>query len=207
MPPTDPHAIRAYAEVLTGILSVVREAASDSRPVWTHAESAERFKSLLLQLRERRQAALVAGVDVGQPIDNMRSLLNNCQVACYGHKRREEQHGSAYAHEFLESNLASCLDELNDLAVLAERQAKAPVQVKEGEPKPELNPSATAVLAIIRSQPPGVCIQGKEIIKKMRERKSPISEATLRKHILPKLKSYGVVNHPAAGGYLIQKGG
>lgn len=67
-----------------------------------------------------------------------------------------------------------------------------------------LGKTEKAVLAIIKSQPKGNGINGKEIIKKLKDKGILIAESSLRKHILPKLiAGHGVVNHRAAGGYLI----
>jgi hypothetical protein len=72
------------------------------------------------------------------------------------------------------------------------------------DPRQQLADTESIVLAIIRAQPKGRGIAGKEIIKKLKAKKIQIKESTLRKHILPKLrKHYGVINHRAAGGYLI----
>jgi repressor of nif and glnA expression len=58
-------------------------------------------------------------------------------------------------------------------------------------------------LLIIKTQPKGKGINGKGIIKQLKNKGIELAESSLRKHVLPKLKSYGVVNHRAAGGYLI----
>jgi hypothetical protein len=66
-----------------------------------------------------------------------------------------------------------------------------------------LNKTESAVLSIIRGQPKGQGITGKEILKKLREKHINIAYSYLRRHILQKLKNQGVTNHPAAGGYVI----
>lgn len=64
-----------------------------------------------------------------------------------------------------------------------------------------LGPTAQEVLKIIESLTKGQGMTGKEIIAELKKRKMSIKESSLRKHIIPKLKSYGIVNIPSAGGY------
>jgi hypothetical protein len=53
--------------------------------------------------------------------------------------------------------------------------------------------------------PKGKGIAGKEIIGKLKKQRIALSESTLRKHIIPKLKTdYKVENDRSAGGYLIR---
>jgi hypothetical protein len=60
------------------------------------------------------------------------------------------------------------------------------------------------VLAIIKEQPKGKGIGGKEIIAALEKQGVDLKEGTLRRHILPVLKEYHhVQNIPAAGGYLL----
>ena len=67
-----------------------------------------------------------------------------------------------------------------------------------------LNRTDRAVLSIIKAQPKGQGVSGKEILKRLKDKHIIIVESTLRKHVLPKLmKHHGVVNHKAAGGYLV----
>lgn len=67
-----------------------------------------------------------------------------------------------------------------------------------------LKPTLAAVLDVIRTQPKGKGISGKGIIKALKARKIHLKESTLRRHYVSKLKeSFGVVNCPAAGGYLV----
>lgn len=71
--------------------------------------------------------------------------------------------------------------------------------------QPELTSTEKTVLDIIRSQPSNQGINGKEIITRLKDKGISYEESTLRKHCLPKLKKYGVINHRARGGYLIEK--
>ncbi len=71
-------------------------------------------------------------------------------------------------------------------------------------PLPDLTSTEEAVLAIIREQPQGRGIVGKRIIKALRTKNLELTEATLRRHVLPKLcKHFRVINVRSAGGYLI----
>src|SRR5262249_18468441 len=64
-----------------------------------------------------------------------------------------------------------------------------------GAGQPTLSPTEQAVLEIIRAQPNGKGIIGKDIIKELRDRGMELSDKTLRRHILPKLRDhFGVVN-------------
>lgn len=59
-----------------------------------------------------------------------------------------------------------------------------------------------AVLIIIRAQPKGKGIQGKEIISALRTQRIKLQESTLRRHILPRLKAHcGIRNERSRGGY------
>jgi hypothetical protein len=76
-----------------------------------------------------------------------------------------------------------------------------------GEGQPPLTPTEQAVLKIIRAQPKGKGIIGKDIIKALRSEGMELKEATLRGHVLSKLRRhFGVINVPSAGGYLIDAG-
>jgi hypothetical protein len=60
------------------------------------------------------------------------------------------------------------------------------------------------VLAVIKKRGKGKGIQGKAIIAVLKKKGTNLTEATLRRHVIPNLKKRcGVVNHRAAGGYLI----
>jgi hypothetical protein len=76
-----------------------------------------------------------------------------------------------------------------------------------GEPSPDethLTATERAMLAIIRIQPKGKGISGKEIIRDLHLKHIALELATLRRHVLPKLcQHFGVINQRAAGGYLI----
>ncbi|HZR48277.1 MAG TPA: hypothetical protein VFB06_02045 [Streptosporangiaceae bacterium] len=68
-----------------------------------------------------------------------------------------------------------------------------------------LTPKEQVVLDIIRDQPVGRGIIGKKIIKAAKERGQTItSEAVLTRHIIPRLKPYGVVNARGGRGYVIR---
>ncbi|HEY2783727.1 MAG TPA: hypothetical protein VGJ05_02030 [Fimbriiglobus sp.] len=72
------------------------------------------------------------------------------------------------------------------------------------KPPVPLTPTDELVLSIIREQPPGIGVFAKNIVEEMAERDVEYAESSLRKHVLPKLmKHCGVINHRAAGGYLI----
>jgi hypothetical protein len=71
----------------------------------------------------------------------------------------------------------------------------------------ELKAIPQTVLDIIKKQPKGKGIQGKAIISKLKKKGITLEESTLRRHILPQLKLYGVINVKAAGGYLISNPG
>ena len=67
-----------------------------------------------------------------------------------------------------------------------------------------LSATEKAVLAVIESQPKGQGITSKEIIAKLKKKGVTLANSSLRKHIMPVLKRQcGVVNHRAAGGYMI----
>jgi hypothetical protein len=70
--------------------------------------------------------------------------------------------------------------------------------------KPKLTKTERVALSIIKAQPKGRGISGKEIIAELKRKNIILLESTLRRHILPKLaEHFGVVNQRAAGGYLI----
>jgi hypothetical protein len=110
-----------------------------------------------------------------------------------------------------------CVDQHLDMEYLqAERSlrlAAAPLaksldstggRSRAGSEVPNLNHTAEEALAIIREQPKGKGILGKDIVKALKTRKINCKESTLRKQYIPKLmKFFHVVSCPAAGGYLI----
>ena len=79
---------------------------------------------------------------------------------------------------------------------------KAETDGEDGD-KPKLDTIPQVVLDIIKKQPKGKGIQGKAIISKLKRKGITLAESTLRRHTLPQLKGYGVINIKAAGGYLI----
>lgn len=91
--------------------------------------------------------------------------------------------------------------------LVAERVRSAPAKIAASAKADDIPLSATekAVLSIIKNQPRGQGMVGKEILQKLRIKRITIKESTLRKHILPKLAKLGVVNHPSAGGYLFPR--
>jgi hypothetical protein len=96
------------------------------------------------------------------------------------------------------------------LSALADGQKSQSVHLQtqhaESGPTPPntLSVNAKAVLSIISAQPKGQGVSAKEIIAKLKSHRITITEATLRKHIMPVLKDgHGVENRRAAGGYLI----
>jgi len=75
----------------------------------------------------------------------------------------------------------------------------------EDKHDPDLTDTERAVLKILREQPSEVGLSAKRIEKLLRAKHIFVSVSTLYRHVLPKLAaSYGVVNHRAAGGYLIR---
>jgi hypothetical protein len=70
-------------------------------------------------------------------------------------------------------------------------------------PDAALSQTQSAVLSIIKAEPKGKGIQAKEIVRKLKGKHIEIAESTLRRHVLPGLKAHGVINHKAAGGYLV----
>lgn len=77
---------------------------------------------------------------------------------------------------------------------------------KERSPTEKLNHTEHAVLSVIENQPEGEGMSAKKILAQLKKQKITIAESTLRKHILPILREFHhVVNHRAAGGYLIRK--
>jgi hypothetical protein len=70
---------------------------------------------------------------------------------------------------------------------------------------PSLTPKEQAVFDIIREQPIGRGIIGKDIIKMAKKRGVTISsENVLTRHIIPKLRPYGVVNAGGGRGYVVR---
>ena len=87
-------------------------------------------------------------------------------------------------------------------------QAASRVRAKQDATQPApamaLTKTEAAVLSIIKAQPKGEGIRAKGIIKELKRRCIQLAESSLRKHVLPKLVTrYGVINHRAAGGYLV----
>jgi hypothetical protein len=60
----------------------------------------------------------------------------------------------------------------------------------------------SAVLGVIQEQPRGKGVTGKEIVVALRNKRIEITEETLRKHYVPKLKElHGIKNSRSRGGY------
>jgi hypothetical protein len=68
-----------------------------------------------------------------------------------------------------------------------------------------LTPKERTVFDIIREQPAGCGIIGKDIIKLAKKRGVIISSKNvLTRHIIPKLRPYGVVNASGGRGYVVR---
>jgi hypothetical protein len=81
-----------------------------------------------------------------------------------------------------------------------------PRNTESKRPGRRLSATERAVLVIIKSQRHGHGIRSKEIIAKLKTDGIEIANSSLRKHILPILKKHhGVINHRAAGGYMISR--
>lgn len=211
MSQADAEAIRAYVEVLDNFAYVVTEAWDVHKPFWTSPEFSERSESILQQLQNRRDAALIAGVHSGYPVDQMIALLRNCE-GVLNDTKTQEMHGNHNNYQYVAQNLSVHIPILNSLAILAQSNTQVkPPDNKSGEKiasdnAPPLNPTDRAVLDIIASQPEGRGILAKDIIRNLKIKGINIAITTLRRHNLKKLADfYGVINHPAAGGYLIKK--
>ena len=89
---------------------------------------------------------------------------------------------------------------------IAERNVTKVVVINKNEPSEEsLNPTEKAALKIIKSQPKGKGILGKEIRAELKLLGITIVDSTFRSHVIGKLKKhYHVTSHPAKGGYLIE---
>lgn len=70
-------------------------------------------------------------------------------------------------------------------------------ELRQNPPADSLSQTQRKALEIIKSDGP---IQGKTLAKKLR-----IAQATLRKHVLPKLREFGVQNHRSGDGYFYEK--
>lgn len=89
-------------------------------------------------------------------------------------------------------------------AIIAEKRYTTSQMVPVEAAAEELGRTAEAVLSIIKAQPKKQGINGKGIIKELKARGIHLAESSLRKHILPKLAQYGVVNHRGAAELDIQ---
>ncbi len=74
----------------------------------------------------------------------------------------------------------------------------------EPEHEQSLTTTENAVLSILKKLPQGRGNTAKEIIAALKAQGVDLKKSTLQRHVIPRLKeSHGVVNHGAAGGYLI----
>jgi hypothetical protein len=69
---------------------------------------------------------------------------------------------------------------------------------------PPLTETGAAVLALIKAQPTGSGITGREIVKVLSERGFPIQQSTLTKHVMPELKKWHGVKNRLGVGYYIE---
>jgi hypothetical protein len=181
------------------------------------------FLDLGRQLRDARLYYFIEAAIQGNqlPVSYARNIL----VASTRHHVHEnderlrerlgdEQHANRLLSEVIENgHWPYVRDELLKFltAVEAELEKRQPpemrepraVQAAESDPAAGLNRTDRAVLAIIKGQPKGAGLSGGEIVIKLQQKGIQLAESSLRKHTLPKLKRFGVISHPAAGGSLI----
>jgi hypothetical protein len=96
---------------------------------------------------------------------------------------------------------AACLAALNRLRSPGaddSDQADSPAEVRyEG-----LTDLERTVLKIISDRPKGAGLSGKEIVARLKRFGIDVTESTLRRHVIPQVKSVaGVRNSPSRGGY------
>lgn len=93
--------------------------------------------------------------------------------------------------------------ELKMHAALVAYQTFAELDESSSQTHP--NRTSQAILEILREQPKGKGLNGKEIVSLLAKRGIEISEDTFRRHHVASLKkTHGLVNHPAAGGYMLE---
>ena len=196
--PSDVEALRDYMKAITDFVYAAQGRAEALEP--QSVPFGQLRIGLLTTISERRQGAFVAGVLAGEAPERMKALLDACYDACARFRPRAEG-GSGSPWPEMMAVLATRLGELGDLIALAEaRLGKGTSAVA----KTGLTRTEEAVLSIIKAQPKGKGVNGKGIIKQFKGQGVTLKESSLRKHLLPKLiKHHGVVNHRAAGGYLI----
>jgi hypothetical protein len=97
--------------------------------------------------------------------------------------------------------------EIRKLTKRARRSTKSRTRRRPAAPPMlPLTDNQWAVLAIIKKQPKGKGISGKEIIRELQKEGIELLETTLRRHVIPGLKPHsGVVNIRARGGYLVEE--
>ncbi len=207
MPQSDSEALRAFIDALHAFIAYSKKASELKSEDYADAENLERFlktrDELIGVIANTRRPALVAGVRVGKTFEKMSDMVNHCQTSCIKHKVL----GKSNNHLRLFAKLVKYLRSLSDLVAVAEsiETGKSSSHSEPARAQLVLSKTEAAVLSIIKAQPSGQGIQGKEILKELRKKNIHIAESSLRRHILPKLKTCGVTNHPAAGGYLPPK--
>ena len=65
MSAADVEALRDYADALNDFISFTTKAVQARKRIWGNPNSTDRVDALLQAIRDRRQAALVAGVQAG----------------------------------------------------------------------------------------------------------------------------------------------
>ena len=127
--PSDMESLRAYADALNDFISFTREATESAKPIWGYLlDMTARGEELLQAIRDRRRAALVAGVHVGEQRPQMSGFLKNCEDLCteYRDWERNHENGGDTPHQRLKDRLAGQLQSLDDLIALAREVVKPP---------------------------------------------------------------------------------
>jgi hypothetical protein len=197
-----PTAIRAYITVINEILSLVENAIKDRHIPWLKPDSdaATNFDRLMAGLESLRHDAREAMQEV--PLEYLTVDGWQGYVKTVLGQMRDEQTNE---HEAAFRNRKNAIGEYlkhfeNAIRKLKSKPALANVVAVKTKDQTE----DEIILKIIRSQPQGRGILGRDIVKLLKAQGVFLAESTIRKHHIPRLKkSHGVLNRRARGGYFI----
>jgi hypothetical protein len=209
-PPSDQEALRAFVAAVNDFIEFAKGVSDAGTPLGPkYIDLIPRTNLLIQAIQSRRQAAVVAGVHIGEPRRDMDLLLKQCIDLCYGYQNWvREQDPNPKPYPRLTNALAPQLAILQDLIAIAEG-GPTPTDARKKDDaasaaEQALDRTALAVLTILRGLPDGQGIDARAILGRLKGRKIELEESTLRRHVLPKLKPFGLDNHRAAGGYFIR---